>query len=175
MVIWITGLSASGKTSLAKYYRKYMKQFDYKFIIVDGDNIRDIYLNDLGFDTKARFKQIMRMQEIAKFLDKQKFNVIVAALYSHPKLLGRNRRLFKNYFEIYLKADIEFLAKRETKKIYKKAINKKIKNVVGMDIKWYEPKKSHLIFEQKNKFKLKTMCNLINQKIDKKKLYNVKN
>jgi adenylylsulfate kinase-like enzyme len=174
MVIWITGLSASGKTSLAKYYKKYMKQWNYDFILVDGDNIRDIFLNDLGFDTKARFKQISRMQKIAKFLDKQKYNVIVAALYSHPKLLSRNRRLFKNYFEIYLKANIEFLAKREIKKIYKKAINKKIKNVVGIDIKWHEPKKSHLVFEQKKKIQLESMCNLINQKIEKKKLYNAK-
>jgi len=172
MVIWITGLSASGKTTLAKYYKKYMKKKNYKFILVDGDNVRDIFLNDLDFDEKARFKQITRMQEIAKFLDKQNCNVLVAALYSHPKLLTRNRKLFKDYFEIYLKANIEFLKKREIKKIYQQALNKKIKNVVGIDIKWHEPKKPNLIFEQKNNFKLKTMCNLINNKININKLYN---
>jgi adenylylsulfate kinase-like enzyme len=172
MVIWITGLSASGKTTLAKYYKKYMRKKNYKFILVDGDNVRDIFLNDLDFDEKARFKQITRMQEIAKFLDKQNCNVLVAALYSHPKLLTKNRKLFKDYFEIYLKANIEFLKKREIKKIYQQAMNKKIKNVVGIDIKWHEPKKSNLIFEQKNNFKLKTMCNLINNKININKLYN---
>lgn len=172
MVIWITGLSASGKTTLAKYYKKYMRKKNYKFILVDGDNVRDIFLNDLDFDEKARFKQITRMQEIAKFLDKQNCNVLVAALYSHPKLLTKNRKLFKDYFEIYLKANIEFLKKREIKKIYQQAMNKKIKNVVGIDIKWHEPKKSNLIFEQKNNLKLKTMCNLINNKININKLYN---
>ena len=172
MVIWITGLSASGKTTLAKYYKKFMKRKNYQFVLVDGDNVRDIFLNDLGFDEKARFKQITRMQEIAKFLDKQNCNVIVAALYSHPRLLSRNRKLFKNYFEIYLKANIEFLLGREIKKIYHQALKKKIKNVVGVDIKWHEPKLPNLVFEQKNNFKLKAMCNLINKKIKIKKLHN---
>ena len=64
-----------------------------------------------------------------KILDKQNCNVIVAALYSHPRLLSRNRKLFKNYFEIYLKANIEFLLGRELK-IYHQALKKKIKNVL---------------------------------------------
>ncbi len=171
MVIWITGLSASGKTTLAKYFKTNMKKKNYQFTLVDGDNVRDIFFNDLGFDEKSRFKQITRMQEIAKFLDDENCNVIVAALYSHPKLLNRNRKLFKNYFEIYLKANINFLAKRETKKIYFKAINKKIKNVVGIDIKWHVPMKPNLIFDQKNNYELKQMFNLIYKKIKTKKLY----
>ena len=61
------------------------------------------------------------MQNIALLLSKQKYNVVVAGLYSHPELLKKNRHIFKNYFEIYLKADIEFLLKRETKNIYRKA------------------------------------------------------
>lgn len=172
MVIWITGLSASGKTTLAKYYKNYMNKKKKSFTLVDGDNVREIFFNDLGFDSESRFKQITRMQDIAKFLDKQNCNVLVAALYSHPKLLSRNRKLFKNYFEIYLKANIDFLADREIKKIYKKALKKKIKNVVGVDIKWHEPKKSDLIFEQKNKFKLKDMSKLIEKKIKSKKISN---
>lgn len=172
MVIWITGLSASGKTTLAKYYKNYMNKKKQSFTLVDGDNVRDIFFNDLGFDSESRFKQITRMQDIAKFLDKQNCNVLVAALYSHPKLLSRNRKLFKNYFEIYLKANIDFLAGREIKKIYKKALKKKIKNVVGIDIKWHEPKKSDLIFEQKNKFKLKDMSKLIEKRIKSKRISN---
>ena len=94
------------------------------FALVDGDNVRDVFLNDLNFDKESRFKQITRMQDITKFLDDQNCNVVVAALYSHPKLLSRNRKIFKNYFEVYLKANISFLAERETKKIYKKALQK---------------------------------------------------
>ena len=51
-------------------------------------------------------------------------------------------------------------------------LKKKIKSVVGVDIKWHEPKLPNLVFEQKNNFKLKTMCNLINKKIKIRKLHN---
>ena len=95
------------------------------------------------------------MQNVAKYLDSQKINVIVAALYSHPKLLKRNKKIFKEYKEVYLKANIGFLLKREVKNIYAQAINKKMKNVVGLDIKWHEPKKPDFIFEQTNESSLK--------------------
>ena len=94
MVIWVTGLSASGKTTLAKHFIEHMNKKKRHFALVDGDNVRDIFLNDLDFDKESRFKQITRMQDIAKFLDDQGCNVIVAALYSHPKLLNRNRKIF---------------------------------------------------------------------------------
>jgi adenylylsulfate kinase-like enzyme len=165
MIIWITGLSASGKTTLAKYLIKDMKKRKNHLTLVDGDNVRDIFLNDLDFDEKSRFKQITRMQNIAKFLDNQNCDVVIAALYSHPKLLSRNRKIFKNYFEIYLKANVEFLINREIKKIYKRALQKKMKNVVGVDIKWHAPKKPDLIFDQKNQTKLSEMTSIIKKQI----------
>jgi len=165
MIIWITGLSASGKTTLAKYLIKVMKKRKNHLTLVDGDNVRDIFLNDLDFDEKSRFKQITRMQNIAKFLDNQNCDVVIAALYSHPKLLSRNRKIFKNYFEIYLKANVEFLINREIKKIYKRALQKKMKNVVGVDIKWHAPKKPDLIFDQKNQTKLSEMTSIIKKQI----------
>ena len=142
-----------------------MKKRKNHLTLVDGDNVRDIFLNDLDFDEKSRFKQITRMQNIAKFLDNQNCDVVIAALYSHPKLLSRNRKIFKNYFEIYLKANVEFLINREIKKIYKRALQKKMKNVVGVDIKWHAPKKPDLIFDQKNQTKLSEMTSIIKKQI----------
>ena len=95
MVIWITGLSASGKTTLAIAIKKKFPKKN--FILVDGDMVREVF-DDLGYEEKDRFKQITRMQNIAYFLNKQGFNVIVAALFSHPKLLSKNRKIFSKYF-----------------------------------------------------------------------------
>lgn len=162
MVIWITGLSASGKTTLAKAICKNFAKK--KFILIDGDLIRNLF-NDLGYEEKDRFKQITRMQNIASFLAKQNFNVVVAALFSHTKLLSRNRKLFKKYFEIYLKADIGFLAKREIKNIYSRAFKKKLKNVVGMDIKWNEPKNPNLVFDQTKKLSINQMIKILKKNI----------
>jgi adenylylsulfate kinase-like enzyme len=162
LIIWITGLSASGKTTLGKAIQeKFKKRF---FILIDGDIIRNVFLNDLGFAEKDRFKQITRMQNIALLLNKQKINVVVAALYSHPNLLKRNKMIFKNYLEIYLKADIDFLITREIKDIYLKAKKNKIKNVVGIDIKWNEPSKPDIVFEQRLNIPVKTMLKIIKKK-----------
>ena len=164
MVIWITGMSASGKTTLAKAIcSKFAKK---KFVLIDGDIIRDLFNNDLGYTEVDRCKQITRMQNIALFLSRQNINVVVAALYSHPKLLKKNKSIFKNYFEIYLKADIDFLRKREIKKIYSRAIKNKLKNVVGVDIKWNEPKKADLIFDQHLNLPINKMLKIIKKKIN---------
>tara|TARA_B100000795_G_scaffold270028_1_gene262004 strand:- start:800 stop:1294 length:495 start_codon:yes stop_codon:yes gene_type:complete len=162
MVIWITGLSASGKTTLAvAIKKKFLKK---NFILIDGDMVRDVF-NDLGYEEKDRIKQITRMQNIAYFLDKQGFNVIVAALFSHPNLLSKNRKIFKKYFEIYLKADINFLLNREVKNLYSRALSNKLKNVVGIDIKWNIPKKPNIVFDQSLKLSTNKMINLIQKKI----------
>ena len=71
-------------------------------------------------------------------------------LFQHYILIihfKNNKRLFKNYFQIYLKADIKDLIKRDARKIYSKNINKKKPFLVGIDLKWNEPKKSNLIIK----------------------------
>ena len=65
--------------------------------------------------------------------------MVVAALYNNREILAENRKLFDKYFEVYLKADIEFLKLRENKSLYTKSQNNEIHDVVGVDIKWQEP------------------------------------
>jgi adenylylsulfate kinase-like enzyme len=147
MVIWITGLSASGKTTLSKAFEKKYKSKLSNMVLVDGDVIRDLFGNDLGFTERDRQIQIGRMQAIASFLEKQSILVIVAALYANKELLEKNRQLFDEYYEVYLKADIDLLQTREYKELYKNALAQKVKNIVGVDITWYEPVTPHLVFE----------------------------
>ena len=73
--------------------------------------------------------------------------MVVAALYSNREILAENRKLFDKYFEVYLKADIEFLKLRENKSLYSKAQSNEIKDVVGVDIKWQEPTTPDLIID----------------------------
>jgi adenylylsulfate kinase-like enzyme len=147
MVIWITGLSASGKTTLSKAFEKKYKSHLSNMVLLDGDVIRDLFGNDLGFTEKDRQVQIGRMQAIASFLEKQSLIVIVAALYSNNEILTKNRLLFSTYYEIYLKANIEYLMNREYKGLYKNALLNKITNVVGVDIIWTEPSKPDIVFD----------------------------
>ena len=139
MVLWITGLSASGKTTVARAFLEISKDSGVQKILLDGDSVRELFGGDLGYDENSRIKHIQRVQRLAKFLTDQSIDVVVSALYSNPEILAENRKLFDKYFEVYLKAYIEFLKLRENKSLYTKSQNNEIHDVVGVDIKWQEP------------------------------------
>ena len=164
MVIWITGLSGSGKSRVNKILQTLLIKKNKKTILLDGDNIRELYGNDLKFTEKDRKIQINRIQNLANFFQKDKKIVLVSALYSSRDLLKKNRKIFKNYFEVYLKAPLSVLLKRDIKNLYGPALRGKIKNVVGIDIKWQEPKNSNLIFDQSNKISPNKIANIILKK-----------
>ena len=146
-VIWITGLSSSGKTTISKgLYKELIDQYS-PLVLLDGDDIRIAFGEDLGHKEKDRIIQIKRIQNISNLLVKQNVNVLVAALYSNDKLLNWNKLNFKNYFEIYLKASIKTVQSRDTKNLYSPALNGKIKDVVGIDINYKDPENSDLVID----------------------------
>ena len=115
MIIWITGLSGSGKTTISKeLYKKYKPKIK-NLVCVDGDVIRNLYDNDLAYDEKSRIKQIIRIQRLCDYLYQQGLIVIVAALYNNVDLMTWNQNNFQNYFQIYLNASIELVKKRDLK------------------------------------------------------------
>ena len=147
MVLWITGLSASGKTTVSRALLEILKYSGASRVLLDGDSVRELFGGDLGYDEESRIKHIQRVQRLTKFLTDQGIDVVVAALYSNRKILAENRKLFDKYFEVYLKADIEFLKLRENKSLYSKAQSNEIKNVVGIDIIWQEPMNPDLVID----------------------------
>ena len=125
-IIWITGISGTGKTTLAKYYKRFLK----KFIWIDGDEFRKLFNNDLGYTLKERNKNAERLINFVKFLNKQKISLIISAnLTSDIKKKGV-KKIFKNIFLVQIKTNLNILKKRDKKLIYVRKIN-----VVGKDIK----------------------------------------
>ena len=140
MVIWITGLSGSGKTYLSK---EILKSLDKKkFLHVDGDTFRKHFSRDLKYTYSDREKNAERISKIVKILNDTGVNIVVSVLSNYQKWLLWNRRNIKKYFEIYVKVDKVQLFKRNKKNLY--LGNKK--NVVGKDIKFFEPSRPDLIF-----------------------------
>lgn len=127
MILWITGVSGAGKTTLAHNIIKKLKK---KFIHIDGDKFRSLFQNDLGYSLEDRNLNAKRLINFVNFLDRQKFNVILSANLTSSTFRKQNKKKFKNYYEINLQSDYENLKKRDKKKIYTKS-----KNVVGKDIK----------------------------------------
>lgn len=145
MVIWILGMSGSGKTTLAKMILKKSKK---KIIHIDGDSIRKIYEKKLGYTLEDREINAQRISKLTKYLSDQKIPIIVSVLSNFPKWLNWNRKNLTNYYEIYLKNDLKTLKLRKPN-LY----SDKNKNVVGLDIKFNEPKKPYLIIKNCNNLK----------------------
>ncbi|MBL6936160.1 MAG: adenylyl-sulfate kinase [Alphaproteobacteria bacterium] len=144
MVIWITGLSGAGKTTLATALYEAMKPALPTLVRVDGDEVRALFGNSLGFAESDRRLQIQRLQSLATMLDDQGLTVIVAALYAHPELLAWNRDHFSGYFEVYLEASLELVRSRDPKGLYAKADSGDMAHVVGVDVPWHAPDNPHM-------------------------------
>lgn len=139
VVIWLTGLSGSGKSTLCDALHAALKPQRPALVKLDGDEIRAAFGGDLGFKEPDRIRQIQRIQRIAKMLADQGIDVLVAALYANRELLEWNRANLPGYFEVYLKADVDFLIGREIKALYSRARRGEIADVVGVDIPWHAP------------------------------------
>lgn len=145
MVIWIIGLSSSGKTTIGLKLYDLLKKELSNLVFLDGDILREVWGDQLTHDVKGRYKNAERISKLCKMLDNQNINIIASVLSIFPEWQDWNRKNFESYFEIFLDVPYSTLKKRDTKSLYKNAENGKIKNVVGVDIEFPKPTKSNLI------------------------------
>lgn len=164
-VIWITGLSGVGKTTLANALKKTLREKG-KFVIqFDGDEVRTTINNDLGYGEDDRIKHITRIQKMAKFIGQQDAIVIVSALYFDESIAEWNRKNYSNYIEVYIEASLKLLQERDQKCIYSRFAAKQISNVVGLDIPYSSPKTPDFIFFADDKIDPNVMVYRIMQRI----------
>lgn len=145
MIVWLTGLSGAGKTTIAEAILRIVKPRLPSLVLIDGDVVRDLFGAGLGFDEETRKLQIGRIQRLAQLLDRQSIPVIVSALYSNPELMDWNRKNFSEYYEIYIDTPLETVMERDTKGLYSKMRAGESLNIVGIDIPWHIPKRPNMI------------------------------
>jgi len=145
MVLWVTGLSGSGKTTLCRALCDLLKPRLPELVLLDGDEIRKLFGDDLDHTEPSRRIQIERLRRLSEFLVHQGQIVVVAALYSHADLSAANRKTLPGYFEIYLEASLDLVSRRDSKGLYAGAAAGRIPNVVGIDIPWHAPASADLV------------------------------
>ena len=139
MVIWLTGLSGAGKSTVAMRLIERFKPHCPDLVHIDGDEVRALFGDSLGYKEADRYEQIRRIQRLTWMLDKQALTVVVAALYAHPDLLAWNRTHFSGYLEVYLDAPLEVVRARDPKRLYAKVDDGEMSDVVGIDVAWHAP------------------------------------
>ena len=152
LVIWITGLPGSGKTSIAKKIKEKINKNFGSTIVISGDDFRNIF-NLKNYSRNGRIKVGKSYGKFCKFFSDKGVNVVFAAVGLFNEIRSFNRKNIKNYVEIYVKSNISKIKKIGKKKLYFK--NKK--NLVGVDIKPEFPKNPHIIIKNDFKKSIKTL------------------
>ena len=148
-VIWFTGLSAAGKSTLANVLSKELHIMEVKNYVLDGDNIRHGLNKNLGFSHDDRKENIRRIGEVAKlFVDA---GLIVMAAFISPYREDRSnvRRLLGNgqFIEVFVKCPVSECERRDPKGIYKRAKAGEIKEFTGVSAPYEEPENPEIILK----------------------------
>ena len=150
MVVWLIGLSGAGKSTLANEIVAGANRECKNTILLDGDVIREIFGNDLGYSMEDRLKNAQRICKLGKFLDSQGYNVVTAILSLFPESREWNRKNIENYYEVFIDSPIENLVERDSKGLYAKFNRGEISEVAGMDIDFQKPEKADLVIKNIN-------------------------
>ena len=146
-VIWCTGLSGAGKTTLAKNIEKALHYKGHLAQVLDGDNIRSGINNNLGFSKEDRMENIRRIAEVSKLLIES--GVITINSFISPTTEIRKLAMDiigeDNFIEIYVEAPLAVCESRDVKGLYKKAREGKIKNFTGIDSPFEAPENPDIV------------------------------
>lgn len=148
-VLWFTGLSASGKSTLSNALECKLHEMGFRTYLLDGDNVRQGLCKDLDFSEEGRRENIRRVAEVAKlFVDA---GIIVITAFISPYKADREmaRKLFGpgEFIEIYTKCPIHECEYRDPKGLYRKARSGKIKGFTGITDPYEEPESPDIIVE----------------------------
>lgn len=152
VLLWFTGLSGSGKSTVANELQKKLYDRGKLTYLLDGDNIRHGLCSDLGFELEDRSENIRRIGEVSKlFIDS---GIITLGTFVSPLISDREKvrdLLDKDFIEVYVKCSLETCEQRDPKSLYKKARDGEIKNFTGIDSPYEEPLNAEIVLETDSK------------------------
>ncbi len=139
-VYWITGLSGAGKTTIGKvFFQKLREQRD-NVLFLDGDTLREVFGNDLGYGREDRLRCAMRYSRLCRLLSEQGQDVVICTISMFREVREWNRRYIEGYREIYIEVPMEILQSRNQKNLYRDG-----NDVVGVDLKLELPENPDLV------------------------------
>ena len=151
LVVWITGLSAVGKTTLGNRLIEDLRRLELDPIFLDGDNLREIFdltgENSHSFEREYRLSLAMRYSKLCKLLSEQGLLVVIATISMFSEVYKWNRINLSNYLEVHMRAPIEELKRRDPKGLYKRFDEGSLHNLAGLDLEVDEPSDADLVLD----------------------------
>jgi adenylylsulfate kinase len=146
-VYWITGLSGSGKTTVARLLVARFRGLGAHPVFLDGDELRSLFGNSFGYTNDERLRLAMVYARLCHALSGQGFDVVIATIAMFSKVRSWNRENIGDYREIYLRVPIPVLASRDPKGLYARALRGEVQNVAGIDLAVDEPLTPDLVVD----------------------------
>ena len=173
VVIWFTGLSASGKSTIANAIEEELFRRGHLSFVLDGDNIRHGLNKNLGFSPEDREENIRRIGEVAKLFADAGLITMTAFISPYRKDRDNNRHLLEEgeFIEVFMKVSLPEAEKRDPKGLYKKARAGEIKEFTGIDAPYEEPLNPELIIDT-DTLDLEESKNMVIRYLEEKNIIN---
>ncbi len=146
-VVWLTGLPASGKTTVAVDLEKRLRDRGLRVEVMDGDEVRKGLSRDLGFSKEDREIHAMRVAYVSKLLSRNGVAVIVALISPYRSFRAAIRKDIDDFIEVFVRCPVEECAKRDPKGLYAKALAGEIKDFTGVDDPYEDPENPELVLD----------------------------
>lgn len=153
LTLWMTGLSGSGKTTIAKQLENELHQKGFLTQLLDGDNIRAGINNNLGFSEEDRQENIRRIAEVSKLFINCGIITINCFVSPTEEIRQSAKSIIgeENFIEIFIDTPLEICEQRDVKGLYKKARNGEIKDFTGISSPFEAPKNADIIVKTESK------------------------
>lgn len=148
-LVWITGLSASGKSTIAVELEHRLCLGRIRTFVLDGDNVRHGFNRDLGFTKEDRKENLRRAAEVARLFVDAGMLTIAAFIspYESDRLSARKMFAGDEFIEVYLKCDLSVCEMRDPKGLYKRARNGELKDFTGISAPYEPPENPEIVLE----------------------------
>ena len=140
---FFTGLSGAGKTTVGGLFFRRLKERQENAVVLDGDQIRPVFGDGLGYGNEDRLRMAKRIFRVCKMLTDQGIDVVCCSICMYGEVRAWARENIENYKEIYIKVTKETLFRRDQKGLYSSGA----KNVMGLDLPFDEPTEPDAVVE----------------------------
>lgn len=143
--IWLTGLSGSGKSTIAHFLEAELRDRGHKVEVLDGDTVRQHLSKGLGFSKEDRDTNIRRIGWVCEVLSRNDVVAIGSAISPYREIRDEIRANIGRFVEVYIEAPLEVLADRDVKGLYRKAMAGEIQNFTGVNDPYEAPLNAEVV------------------------------